>query len=175
MRNQRQQVGLTWTIAAVAFALLFSRPAMCADSVQVSLDSSKAVPRQVEPLTERSILRDYKSAWTNLAQALESNSIAPLNGSFIGTANAWLNDAITGQQRSGLTSRYSNQTHHLEAVFYAPEGDVIELHDTASYHLQILDGNKTIHDEQVTVHYVVLMTPASDRWLIRQLQSTPQF
>jgi hypothetical protein len=25
------------------------------------------------------------------------------------------------------------------------------------------------------VHYVVLMTPAADRWTIRQLQAVPQF
>ena len=52
---------------------------------------------------------------------------------------------------------------------------MIELHDTADYRLQILDGSKTIHDEHVVVHYVVLMTPGADRWVIRQLQSVPEF
>ena len=56
-----------------------------------------------------------------------------------------------------------------------PEGDVMELHDTAQYQLQIVDGDKTIHDERVVVRYVVLMTPGADRWVIRQLQAVPQF
>jgi hypothetical protein len=157
----------------LALSLLFS--AAADSSPQVTLNTSKAGPRQVESLTERSVLRDYRFAWENLAEAMESNSTAPLNSLFTGTASAWLNNAVSSQRRSGLTSRYLNQSHKLEAVFYAPEGDVIELHDTADYDLQILDGNKTIHNEHVSVRYVVLMTPGADRWVIRQLQSVPQF
>jgi hypothetical protein len=67
-----------------------------------------------------------------------------------------------------------DQNHRLEAVFYAPEGDVMELHDTAEYELRISDGGKIIHDEHVVMHYVVLMTPGADRWVIRQLQAVPQ-
>jgi hypothetical protein len=145
-----------------------------ADSPRVTLDASKTTPRAVEPLTERSIVRDYKFAWMNLAEALQSNSVSPLNGLFVGDASSQVHEEVINQQRSGLSSRYLNQSHKLEAVFYAPEGDVIELHDTAEYDLEILDGPKTIHSEHATVHYVVLMTPGADRWVIRQLQSVPQ-
>lgn len=144
-------------------------------SPQVVLNVSKASPRTVEPLTQRVLLRDYKFAWTNLALALESSSNAPLNGLFAGNASRWLNEAVNSQRRSGLTSRYLNQTHKVEAVFYAPEGDVIELHDQAEYDYQILDGNKSVHSEHAIVHYVVLMTPGADRWVVRQLQSVQQF
>jgi hypothetical protein len=51
----------------------------------------------------------------------------------------------------------------------------MELHDTADYQLQISDGGKIIHEEHVVLHFVVLMTPAADRWVIRQLQAVPQF
>jgi hypothetical protein len=51
----------------------------------------------------------------------------------------------------------------------------MELHDTAEYDTQIFDGDKSIHTEHAVVHYVVLMTPAADRWVIRQLQAVPQF
>lgn len=150
--------------------------ALAADnSPQVSLNISKAAPRAVEALTQRALLRDYKFAWSNLALALESNSNSPLNGLFVGNASAWLNDAIHSQRSAGLTSRYLNQTHKVEAVFYAPEGDVIELRDTAEYDYQILDGDKTIHSEHATVRYTVLMTPGPDRWVIRQLQAVQQF
>jgi hypothetical protein len=165
-------------MAAISMALsiaLISASSFAADSPQVTLDASKTAPRAVEPLTERSILRDYKFAWTNLAEALESNSLSPLNGLFVGDASTLLNEEVISQQRSGLSSHYRNQSHKLEAVFYAPEGDVIELHDIAEYDLEILDGTKTIHSEHAVVHYIVLMTPGADRWVIRQLQSVPQF
>jgi len=161
--------------SAILVLLLVSSLSAADNSPQVSLDVSKASPRSVEPLTQRSIVRDYRFAWANLDSALQSNSAGPLNGLFAGTAHDWLKDAVTNQQRSGLTSRYLNQRHKVDAVFYAPAGDVIELHDTAEYDFEIQDGNKTIHQEHTTAHYVVLMTPAADRWVIRQLQAVPEF
>ena len=160
-------------------SLLITMPSiysLAADSaLHVTLNTSKATPRQVEPLTERAVLRDYKFAWTNLTQALESNSTAPLNGLFEATADKWLKDAVQSQRHNGLTSRYQNQNHKVDAVFYSPEGDVIELHDTAEYDLEILDGGKSIHNEHAVVHYVVLMIPGAERWVVRQLQAVPQF
>jgi hypothetical protein len=144
-------------------------------SLQMTLNVSKAAPRSVETLTQRALLRDYKFAWTNLAQALQTNSAAPVSGLFVGSANSWLRDAVSSQRRSGLSSRYSNQNHKVEAVFYAPEGDVIELHDVAEYDYQILDGSKAVHNEHAVVHYVVLMTPGADRWVVRQIQAVQQF
>ncbi len=110
-----------------------------------------------------------------LAHALEFNVLDPLDGPFAGDAKKLLRDTIVNQQKSGLRQRYSNQTHKLEAVFYAPEGDVIELRDTAEYQQQILDGSKSIQDERVVLHYVVLMTPSADRWVIRQLHAVSHF
>ena len=166
-------------VGAVGVAAVFFLGApfsVAADNaVQVRLDTSKAGPRAVEPLTERSILRDYRFAWTSMAQALQSSTADALAGAFSGEANQWLRKTVASQQESHLSRRYSEQRHQLEAVFYAPEGDVMELHDTAQYHLQILDGEKTIHEENVVIHYIVLMTPAADRWVVRQLQAVPQF
>lgn len=161
-------------IVAVLIGCVFSLDA-ADSSVQVQFDSQKASPRAVEPLTERGILRDYRFAWTSMAQALEFNTLDPLEGPFAGDAKQWLRDTVVSQQHSGLSRRYAGQGHRLEAVFYAPEGDVMELHDTAEYQLQILDSGKVIHDEHVVQHFVVLMTPAADRWVIRQLQAVPQF
>ena len=162
------------TMAGIWF--LLSATGFCADSLpRVTLDSSKAGPRAMESLTERAILRDYQFAWANLAEALESNSTVPLNDLFAGNASSLLNETVRAQRRTGLRSRYSNQAHKLQAVFYAPEGDVMELHDAAEYDLELLDGSKTIHTQHITLDYVVLMTPGADRWVIRQLQSVPQF
>src|SRR5580658_1307894 len=94
-------------------------------AVEVQLDVKEAAPRAIEELTERGILRDYRFAWTSMAQALQFNTFDPLEGPFAGDAKQWLRQTITSQQQSGVTRRYGNQTHQLEAVFYAPEGDVI--------------------------------------------------
>jgi hemin uptake protein HemP len=163
---------------ATLFALLLasSLSSYGADSaVQVQLDASKASPRTVESLTAQVILRDYRFAWTSVSQSLEFNTLDPLEGAFAGEAKQWLRQTVSSQQRSGLSQRYVDQNHKVQAVFYAPEGDVIELHDTAEYQLQILDAGKLIHEERVVVHYIVLMTPAADRWVIRHLQAVPQF
>jgi hypothetical protein len=168
-----------------AFAVSVAVCTMCAaitissyaadSSVQVQMDMSKATPRSMEPLTERAVLRDYRFAWASMAQALEFNSADPLQGPFEGDAMRWLKDTILSQQQSGISQRYANQSHRVEAVFYSPEGDVLELHDTVQYQLQVSDGGKVVHEGPVTMHYVVLLTPGADRWVIRQLQAVRQF
>lgn len=177
MNTPSREMRIATRMLSFVFALLIVGPlAWAADGgPQMTLDVSKASPRTVEALTQRALLRDYKFAWANLAHAFQSNSASPLNGLLVGDANTWAKEAIADQRRSNLSSRYSNQSHKVEAVFYAPEGDVIELHDVAEYDYQILDGNKTIHSEHATVRYVVLMTPGADRWVVRQLQSVQQF
>jgi hypothetical protein len=174
-RRAAQSHGSLTALAVLVLTLVSVHSLWGADSAQVQLDVKNAGPRQVESLTERGILRDYRFAWTSIAQALEFNTLDPLEGPFAGDAKQWLRESILSQQSSGLSQRYLGQKHNVEAVFYAPEGDVMELHDTAEYQLQISDGGKVIHDEHVVMHYVVLMTPGADRWVIRQLQAVPQF
>ena len=172
-RSGRRIAGV---VAVLTLAIVSGLSAHAADSaVQVQLDVKKAGPRSVENLTERGILRDYRFAWTSLAQALEFNTLDPLEGPFAGEAKKWLRDTVISQQRSGLNQRYGDQNHKVEAVFYAPEGDVMELHDTAQYELQTSDGGKVIGNKHVVLHFIVLMTPGADRWVIRQLQAVPQF
>jgi hypothetical protein len=178
-RPGRGELRIRFAVAALALCGLLLSPVLklhAADSaVEVQLDAKNAGARSVESLTARGILRDYRFAWTSLSHALESNSVDPLAGAFSGEASQWLRQTVASQQKSGLSRRYLGQSHQLEVVFYAPEGDVMELHDTAQYESQIRDKDTTIHDEHVVVHYIVLMTPGADRWVIRQLQAVPQF
>lgn len=173
----RFRLGCILLIATVLGVCLSSpSSSFAADSdPEVRLDAKNAGPRAVEDLTQQRILRDYRFAWSSLARAAELNTLDPLQGPFVGEAKQWLSQLISSQMQSGLSHRYLAQNHKLEAVFYAPEGDVIELHDTAEYQLQVRDGEKTIYDRHVVMHYVVLMTPGADRWVIRQLQAVPQF
>lgn len=164
------------TLSLLALTIGIATSSYAADpGVQVQLDIKKAEPRTVESLTEKGILRDYRFAWTSMAQALESNTLDPLEGPFAGDARQLLRSEVLNQQKSNLSRRYSAQNHRLEAVFYSPEGDVMELHDTAEYQLQFLDSGKVLNDEHVVVHYIVLMTPAADRWVIREFQAVPRF
>jgi len=177
--TRKRTLGMCSKIRGVVIFTLLLAPALYsygADSaVKVQLNLKKAGPREVESLTEQGILRDYRLAWTSMAQALEYSTPDPLEGPFAGEAKQQLLQTVTKQQHSGLSQRYINHNHRVEAVFYAPEGDVMELHDTAEYQLQVSDGGKIIHDENVVLHFVVLMTPGADRWVIRQLQAVPQF
>lgn len=139
------------------------------------LDVTTAKPRSMEDLTRAAINRDFDRAWQSLAEANQSGSSGALDAYFVGAARTDLGAAIESRQRLGLQSRYISQEHQLKAVFYAPEGDLVELQDTVHCRLQVVDGNKTVEDEPVVLHYVVLMTPAADRWMIRQMQAVPHF
>jgi hypothetical protein len=163
-------------VASLLFCVLCPLYSIAADqSVEVQLNSKPAGPRAIEVLTDRAIVRDYRSAWVSMGQAVEFNTVDPIEGPFTGAAKQVIKATISSQQASGLRQRYSNQIHKLEAVFYAPEGDVIELRDTFECQHRVLDGGKVINDEHMVVYYVVLMTPSADRWVVRQWQTVPQF
>jgi hypothetical protein len=142
---------------------------------QMETNFSAATPRAVEELTQHSVTRDYASAWDNLAAALSSNSPDPLNAYFVGPAKAGLASSIASQKRLGIRCYYLQRSHKLEAVFYSPEGDLMELHDTAEFDLRLTADGAVIHEEHIVLHYVVLLTPAADRWVIRQMQAVPRF
>ena len=159
--------------ATALLAAIVVAPAPAQTTPEVKLTVETASPRSVEPLTEHSIIRDYTAAWKALADASQSSSPAPLDAYFVGDANATLRREIAGQQSTGVQVRYLDQVHNVKAVFYSPEGDVMELQDAVEYQLQIVSDGKVIHEEHVVTQYAVLMTPAADRWVVRHLQSIP--
>jgi hypothetical protein len=135
------------------------------------LNAENVGPRQIEELTGKSIPRDYALAWQTMAQALENNRTDVLDGYFTGFEKDELTQRVKSQIKSGLHTRYQDRGHKLEAIFYAPAGDAMELRDRAQLDMQVLDGGKVIYEEPVNVEYVVIMTPGADRWLVRQLQA----
>ena len=180
IRDLNPAVGarIGWRFAALSLLCLLAAqlPAGAADvEVPVRLDSASVQGRPVEPLTQQSVARSYSQAWQDLASALQGDHPEILDGNFTGEARSQLAAAIADQESSGVRTSYTNQRHQLKAVFYSPEGDVIELHDTVECDLQLSDGGKVIHQEHATLRYVVLMTPGADRWLVRQLQAVAQF
>jgi hypothetical protein len=139
---------------------------------RVQLNADNVIPRPIEDLTGKSVPRDYALAWQSLAQALESNRAGLLDAYFTGLAKQDFGKRINSQIKSGLQTRYTDRGHKLEALFYSPAGDVMELRDHAQFDMQVLDGGKVIYEEPVNAQFMVLMTPGADRWLVRQLQAT---
>lgn len=148
---------------------------LAAGRPEVTLNVQNASPRQVEDTTQKAIARDYSAAWQALASALDQNRTDLLGTNFVGTASEKVGETIGQQRQAGLHQRYVDKGHHVNAVFYSPEGSAIELQDTAELQIQVLDGDKVLHSEDVTVRYVALMTAAENSWKIRVLQATPAF
>lgn len=155
-------------VTCAALALL-AAPAQS----NVQLNVARTGPREVEEQTAKSVTRDYAAAWQSMARALEENNPGALTDVWTGFARERLISAIDQQRQSGVSLRYVDRGHRLEGVFYSPEGSALELHDTAQLERQVLDGGAVIHSEQLTAHYVVVMTPTSDRWQVRVFQSVP--
>ncbi len=148
---------------------------LAAGRPDVTLNIQNAAPRQVEDTTQKAIARDYAAAWQALAGALEQNRPDLLTANFVGTAHEKLDQTISQQRKAGLRQRYIDKGHHVNAVFYSPEGSAMELQDTAALEIQVLDGNKVVHSEDVTVHYVALLTAAENSWKVRVLEAVPAF
>jgi hypothetical protein len=139
----------------------------------VELDAASMGPREIEDLTEKKILRDYGEAWKSLAAALENNRPGLLNEYFTGFAKTAWTKAVVDQRATGVHRRYQDHGHRLEGLFYSQDGGVMQLRDTASYEVQVFDGDRLLYSEPKTDTFVVIMTPAADRWMVRLLQGEP--
>lgn len=140
---------------------------------RVQLDTSKAAPREVEDQTKDGIARDYGKAWQALEQALEENRTDLLNSDFVGYAqDRWL-QAVKAQKAAGLSRRIVDQGHHVQVIFYSPDGSAMQLRDTAQLEIQYRDGSKVVHSEKLSAQYLVLMTPAENSWKVRVLEEIP--
>jgi hypothetical protein len=139
---------------------------------RVQLNADNVSPRPIEDLTGKSLPRDYALAWQTLAEAMANNKTGLLDGYFTGLAKQGFTQRINSQIKSGLQTRYTDRGHRLEALFYSPAGDVMELRDHAQFDMQVLEGGKVIYEEPVNTQFIVLMTPGADRWMVRQLQAT---
>src|SRR5258708_15027136 len=143
------------------------------ESPRVELNAENIGPRAIEDLTAKSVPRDYGFAWQTMEQALEENRPGLLEGYFTGLAKQDLIQRVNSQAKAGLHTRYEDRGHKLEALFYSPPGDPMQLRDHAKLDIQVLDGSKVIYEEPVSFDYMVIMSPGADRWLVRELQAMP--
>lgn len=169
------QISLALLMATIVVAFIAHSPAYADTHPTISLNVQNAGPRSVEDTTQRSVARDYSAAWKAMTEALDQNRPEVLNLNFTGTAADKLTATIAEQRKSGLHQRIVDRGHTVDAVFYSPEGSAMELHDTAQVQLQLMDGDKMIHSEDATLHYVVLLTAAENSWKVRVLETVPGF
>ena len=104
-------------------------------------------------------------------EALEQDQPTLLDEDFIGTARDKLADAIDEQAKAGIQTRYQDRAHHIQFLFYSPEGLSIELIDDAEYDVQVLDHDKPVSTVPVSARYIVVLTPAEVRWKVRVMQA----
>ena len=161
-------------LVLLSLASLPLRVFAAAPEVAIKLDASAAAPRQVEDSTVQAVARDYSAAWKNLAQAVDENR-PDLLGGFVGAAREQATQLIASQKENGLHQRYVDHGHTATVSFYSADGSSMLVHDTAQFEIQHLDGSNVVHSEQVTLHYLALLTPAENSWKVRVLETVPGF
>jgi hypothetical protein len=131
-------------------------------------------PRTLNEQTQAAVVRGYLEAWQSMAAALQQNRPELLDRDFVGTAKDKLIDTIHDQVTTGISTRYLDQSHDLQLVFYSPEGLSVQLVDNVEYEVQVLDQGKTQTTQKAHARYVVVMTPAEVRWRVRVFQGAPE-
>jgi hypothetical protein len=145
---------------------------MIAAQPEVTVDTSQLKgPRPLEDQTKAAAIRDYLESWQGMNEALEQNQPSLLDEDFIGTARDKLADTIDEQAKAGIQTRYQDRAHHIQFLFYSPEGLSIELIDDAEYDVQVLDHDKPVSTVPASARYIVVLTPAEVRWKVRVMQA----
>jgi hypothetical protein len=159
-------------VMCAIFSLTFS---LRADQPTVRLGPTNLQgPRVLNDQTKTAVIRDYLQAWQSLRAALEQNRVDLLNRDFVGTAKDKLTDTIHDQVTMGISTRYLDQSHDLQIIFYSPEGLSVQLVDNVEYEIQVADHNKTQATQKMRARYIVVMTPAEVRWRVRVFQGGPE-
>jgi hypothetical protein len=151
--------------------ILAGASAVCGPSVELS--AKGAGPREMEPTLQQSIPRDYVKAWQLLSTALDAGNPELLDQYWVGIARDKFQRLIRDEARTGIEVHYQNISHKLQAVFYPTDGAALLLYDDVQLEMQVKQSTRVIHTEKTTARYLVLMTPAQDRWVVRLLQEVP--
>jgi hypothetical protein len=156
----------------VVFASIILVSGIVAAQPDVTVDTSQLKgPRPLEDQTKAAAIRDYLESWQGMNEAFEQDQPNLLDEDFIGTARDKLADTIDEQAKAGIQTRYQDRAHHIQFLFYSPEGLSIELVDDAEYDVQVLDHDKPVSTVPVNARYIVVLTPAEIRWKVRVMQA----
>ena len=127
--------------------------------------------RPLEQQTETALIHDYLESWQSFRTALDRNDPALLDQDFVGIARDKLADTIQEQLKLGIHTRYQDRAHHLQIVFYSPEGLSIQMVDTVEYDQQVLEHDKVLTTRHMRARYLVVLTPTEVRWKVRIFQA----
>jgi len=167
--------GLTLFVSGLTPLVRHALAADSGPSINVTLKSDGAQPREVEDSTAKAIVRDYATAWKAIESGLANDDPNALDAGLVGFARDRFADAITGQKKTGVKVRYTDKGHQVEAVFYSPDGSSMQLRDTAKLTREVLDGDKVLSRDEFTAHYIAIMAVTEDRWKLRSLEEVPNF
>ncbi len=160
-----------WRRSALVGAGIVLASGLVAAQPAVTVDTSQLKgPRALEEQTKAAAIRDYLESWRGMSEAFQQDQPNLLDEDFIGTARRKLADAIDEQAKAGIHTRYEDRTHHIQFVFYSPEGLSIELIDDVEYDVEVFDHDKSVSTLPARAHYIVVLTPAEVRWKVRILQ-----
>ncbi len=162
--------GFSRWLCMIGLALFIPLLASAQDLPSVQLNADNGAGKPLEDLTRKAITRDYAKAWSTLAKAMDTNNADLIDGDFVGVAAEKLTSGIEQQSKAGLHRRYVDHGHKVDVLFYSPDGTSMQLRDTAQLEIQLMDGGKVLHSDNVTRQYISLMTPTEVRWKVRLLQ-----
>lgn len=131
-------------------------------------------PRPLEEQTATSVVRGYLQSWKIFKSAFEQNRADLLSTDFVGTALDQLKSTIGEQAAAGITTRYIDQSHDIQIVFYSPEGLSVQLIDKVVYEEQVVKGGKLLASQPIHARFVAVLTPAAARWKVRILQAAEE-
>jgi hypothetical protein len=164
----RKLIPVLCSVFAVTLPLGASQPTVRVEPANVQ------GPRDLSEQTREAVVRGYLEAWQSMASALQQNRPELLDRDFVGTAKDKLLDTIHDQVTTGISTRYLDQSHDLQIIFYSPEGLSVQLVDNVDYQVQVIDRGKTQTTQKAHARYVVVMTPAEVRWRVRVFQGEPE-
>jgi hypothetical protein len=148
---------------------------MAAAQPEVTVGTSQLKgPRSLEEQTKAAAIRDYLESWQGMSDAFQQNRADILDEYFVGTAKDKLGNAIGEQTKVGVHTRYQDRSHHIQFLFYSPEGLSIELADDAEYDVQIFDHDKAVSSVPTSARYIIVLTPSEVRWRVRVMQADSQ-
>ena len=130
-------------------------------------------PRALQPQTASAVVKDYVEAWQTLHNALDQNRVDLLDRDFAGDARDKIAATIQQQMKDGLRTGYKDASHHIQVIFYSPEGLSIQLTDDVEYDIQLVDHDKAVGNQHVKARYVVVLTPSETRWRVREFEAVP--
>jgi hypothetical protein len=163
---------MTMKSVIVLSTLLAAASAFGADEPNVKVEPSHFTgPGQLQEQTERAVIRDYLEAWKTFDAASEANRPEMLDRDFVGSAKDKLASTIQEQKSLEIRALYKDRSHHLQVLFYSPEGLSIELADNVEYDLEIAAKGKPTAVQGMRARYIVVLTPAELHWKVRVFQS----